>query len=86
MKQSAMDHQTAILFPHKCSNFNSEHFTKCRLHNVISLFSQKCVYCMSETGVNIYLLLKKLSVNFWIKWLWVPHCTRPTHLAGFAYY
>ena len=58
------------------TKFNSEHYTKCRCHNVISLFSQKCVYFLQETGVNIYVLfhLRKkktylviLSDHFYIK-------------------
>jgi hypothetical protein len=61
----------------KCYNFNSEHYTKCGLHNVISLFSQKYVYFLQETGVNIcvlYLLSENnktylviLSDHFYIK-------------------
>ena len=34
--------------------FNSEHYTKCRFHNVISFFNQKCVYLVQETGVDIH--------------------------------
>jgi hypothetical protein len=43
--------------------------------NVISLFSQKCVYWMPETGVNIYLLLKKLSD-------WVVHLPLQYRIGG----
>jgi hypothetical protein len=50
MKQSALEEWV------KCYNFNSEHYTKCRLHNVISLYSQSkiCLF-LQETGVYIYI-------------------------------